>query len=1462
MNFASSSNLKILMNDNFDIWYDQLRQVLYANKIGYLLQDPQERTGGSKAADDHELSTDQKASADGQLKAQRAGEDGEQAEAKAIYLLNQTIGEDDQRYVLNQPTLRGRVDLLRSLRAPRADIVSLIDRLQKLRFREPVERFIGEIDSLRAKMKSHPSSPSQDDAIFIQKLLKSLPADMKYTKNHYERELRQDRAISWAEISRGVADAYRDIVEERKERPRPDRRHEQGGGFHFANVAKCWGCNSISHKVNQCPKRQREPNSWSRFEQATRGRGRGRGRGGGRGGGQCGAPGSGRSEGEECERALGSAGLDHGQGEVRQQSGGSANLRAGQRGALAAQAVRNRPPERVQNFDHNDAEYLISSESFNVIADQAARPSLAPDQFIYDDGSDKHVVNRLEFFKSGEYRPFSEPLGLMSINGGQALGIGTVAVISVMKKQEITFNLKNVLYIPTCKVNIFSECAALDNGLRLTVGEDQHFNYKGLIAPNGERILTARRPRGLARNGHFITSLYVNRVAFNLIATEWHDVLGCAAYDRIYNTAPVVTGMKIEKTDLSRVSCVNCIEAKSTRRTFRHKLLRENVRGRVWHSDICELPIQSRTGSRYFIVFVDEASRYVRVYFLKSVGAKEVWEAINSCITDQMYDIDSKPQRLHTDKGGAYLSEYVQSRLAKLNIKHTDATAGNHEQNGLAEKTIRDIMNVARAMLMRYNCPDVLWEQSVANAVYAMNRTWKRTIQTCPFALMFGYKPDVGHMKPFGCPVYLHIEKERRGRAQGKLARRAKLMRFVGHTNSSVVFLVTDRSCTRIFPATNLHFLKEWPVTNRVLVQDVTKIIPSFEDDSASEPESEGESVKAPRTRAASGPAGESGDHSCGSGARAEWQRQSTPIEEQSVDLSEQSYGTAGDRTVVAPDAAPVEAAAEPAEEPGKMKKQFYDYLIDAKSVTVPSGYKQIANNDHAEMWYEAADTKFLQYIEFETWELVPEPVGQPVLNGHWRFDLKEDQHGFVEAFKARWVVDGSELPVSKYAPVVDLPDMRLITAYAARRGYLMHTVDVDNAYLNSALPDDEVVYMKQVTGYVDPARPKHVCRLKKSLFGLPTSAHNWFETLSTGLQEIDLIPSRLAPCIFYSPNLEQIVAAHVDDLLLACDGPGWMSDLKEKIRSRFPIKDHGQIRTFLGMEYEYHPKERLLRFKQSKKIRDVYGLLRPHCPKANKLPIQPSVDLNEPSPPFEDVNLYMRGLGSINYIATCTRPDLAVYSSQLARHMKSPTKLHFRQLCQCVSYLNATENYALTYRNDDQDETDERVYVLADAGELGILGSRGKRTTGLVCVYNRNLIHWVSKRQTVVTSDICHAELYSINAGLRLGLAFRNLLAELGVLASDEQFKVPVLSDSGSAIQIVQPEGEEQKKRRGPRHYDLAMLYVNDYVDRNECELGEIASSENVADLMTKFVNHGQFGNLWPRLGLEPFGESGYARL
>lgn len=1072
-------------------------------------------------------------------------------------------------------------------------------------------------------------------------------------------------------------------------------------------------------------------------------------------------------------------------------------------------------------------------------------------------------MNRLEYFKDGEYQAFREPLKLQSINGGQALGIGSVAVISQIKGQYIPFNLQNVLYIPSSPVNIFSEGAALDNGLKLTVGEDQHYHYKGMVAPNGDRILTARRTRNRAHNGHFITSLYVNRVSFNMIDSDWHDTLGCASYGRVYETASCVTGMKVEKS-AEKPDCVNCLEAKSTRRSFNHKLLRENVRGRVWHTDICCLPVASRAGNKFFIVFGDEASRHVRVYFLKDQSKESVWEAIEKCITDQLYDIGELPARIHADQGGAFMSDYVQSRLRAKNIKFTDATAGNHEQNGYAEKLIRDIMNVARAMLMRFNSPDILWEQAVANAVYAMNRTYKKSIDTCPFAKLFGYKPDLRHMKPFGCPVYMHVEKEHRGK-RGKLAKRATLMRFVGHTESSVVYWVTDKYCNRIFTATNLHFLRRWPKPDEVFVPDVTGLIPLFDDVPSEQSGQSDDETPAPKKNAApeaAQPPGPSDDEpkdppkDDSSGQRAN-QNKSLPAE-QNADDDLQGDQARANPPENPPENLPVNESNQE-ENPCNLVPEIYEYLIEANKVKVPSGFSQIKNNEYAPLWYASTDSRFLQYLEFETWELVPEPIGEQVLNGHWRFDLKEDEFGYVTEFKTRWVVDGSEIERSKFASVCGLADLRVCLAFAAKYGYEIDTIDANNAYLNSLLPEDEIVYMRQIRGYEDPDRPNFVCKLNKSLFGLPTSAFNWQQTLSKALIDIGLRQSRLNQCIFYSINLDRIVCVHVDDMTLMARDKTIMQKLKDEIGKAFKITDNGRIGEFLGMEFKYCPEKNDLRFKQTKKINKLIALLDKYdLPKANKLPIQPTVNLDEQSAPFVDVNLFQRAVGSMNYIATCTRPDIAIYVAQLAKCMKQPTNFQFKQLRQVASYLNATKNYGLCYRNEEGETTDDRVYQFVDAGEQNLIGEKGKRTTGIACLYNKNLVHWSSRLQTVVTSDICCAELYAINAGLRVGIGFRNLLVEMGVLLPQgDEVRVPVLCDNSSAVMIADPNREKEKGKKttkSPRHYDLALLYVTDYIERKECQLEEVASCRNPADVLTKFVDHAQFAKLWNLLCLEAF--------
>lgn len=86
---------------------------------------------------------------------------------------------------------------------------------------------------------------------------------------------------------------------------------------------------------------------------------------------------------------------------------------------------------------------------------------------------------------------------------------------------------------------------------------------------------------------------------------------------------------------------------------------------------------------------------------------------------------------------------------------------------------------------------------------------------------------------------------------------------------------------------------------------------------------------------------------------------------------------------------------------PVVVSKEIFDFL-------------NIEKNRHAEEWYASTGRRFMQYQEDETWELGQEPTDVPVLNGHWRFELKKDEHDYVDEFKTRWVIDGSEIKQNK----------------------------------------------------------------------------------------------------------------------------------------------------------------------------------------------------------------------------------------------------------------------------------------------------------------------------------------------------------------------------------------------------------------------------------------------------------------
>ena len=126
----------------------------------------------------------------------------------------------------------------------------------------------------------------------------------------------------------------------------------------------------------------------------------------------------------------------------------------------------------------------------------------------------------------------------------------------------------------------------------------------------------------------------------------------------------------------------------------------------------------------------------------------------------------------------------------------------------------------------------------------------------------------------------------------------------------------------------------------------------------------------------------------------------------------------------------------------------------------------------------------------------------------------KEELSWRCQKYKARLVARGFTQIYGidyyeTYAPVARLTSFRLMLALAARNGWAVDSFDFDQAYLNSKLADDDIVYVEQPPDYETKDRKGWVLRLMKLLYGLKQAAKNWYEALYKALMELGLLGGR-----------------------------------------------------------------------------------------------------------------------------------------------------------------------------------------------------------------------------------------------------------------------------------------------------------------------------------------------------------------
>ncbi|GBP93131.1 Retrovirus-related Pol polyprotein from transposon TNT 1-94 [Eumeta japonica] len=172
-------------------------------------------------------------------------------------------------------------------------------------------------------------------------------------------------------------------------------------------------------------------------------------------------------------------------------------------------------------------------------------------------------------------------------------------------------------------------------------------------------------------------------------------------------------------------------------------------------------------GSRYFVVFKDEYSKYRRVFFVKTKD--EIKSCIKNFISQAENETGNKIKIFRSDNGTEFINKEVREVFQNKGIIHQTSVTFTPEQNGVAERENRILVEAARTMLYAKDLPISLWAESVNTAAYVINRTGKSSIEgKSPYELWSSKSYDINNLKIFGTTVYVHIPKEKRHKWDAK----------------------------------------------------------------------------------------------------------------------------------------------------------------------------------------------------------------------------------------------------------------------------------------------------------------------------------------------------------------------------------------------------------------------------------------------------------------------------------------------------------------------------------------------------------------------------------------------------------------------------------------------------------------------------------------------------------------------
>ena len=211
--------------------------------------------------------------------------------------------------------------------------------------------------------------------------------------------------------------------------------------------------------------------------------------------------------------------------------------------------------------------------------------------------------------------------------------------------------------------------------------------------------------------------------------------------------------------------------------------------------------------------------------------------------------------------------------------------------------------------------------------------------------------------------------------------------------------------------------------------------------------------------------------------------------------------------------------------------------------------------------------------------------------------------------YKSRLVILGNLQNETQFdpnkisSPVLNSTTTRALVAKAAINKWSIHHLDVVTAYLNSPLPESDVIYMGLPKEIVERGYPR-VVQLRKALYGLRQSGYLWNQLMTEFLISTGFKQCISDPCLFVNVEKEIYLGLYVDDsFITGPDSP--VEEIINQISKRFKTTNKGLMKKFLGINVDQsqkgiiliNQKDYILKILEKCKMSECYPTLTPAIP-------------------------------------------------------------------------------------------------------------------------------------------------------------------------------------------------------------------------------------------------------------------------